>query len=128
MILLVTGGSGCGKSFWAERVMARLPGPRVYLATMACADEESRRRVARHRAQRAHLDFETVERPTDLGGVRIPPEAAVLLEDLPNLLANEMFAGGDPGRIAPQLEALADCVAEVVYSVPVAVRGVLPCV
>ena len=34
--------------------------------------------------------------------------AAVLLEDLPNLLANEMFGGGDPDRILPDILSLAD--------------------
>ena len=61
------------------------------------AVKESRERVLRHRAQREGLGFETVERRTDLAGAELPAEASVLLEDLSNLLANEMFmpAGGD---------------------------------
>ena len=54
MIVLVTGGSGCGKSTWAEKLMGSLQEDRrVYIATMQVYDEESRQRVARHRAQRA---------------------------------------------------------------------------
>ncbi len=34
MIALITGGSGCGKSTWAEGLAVRLGGRRYYLATM----------------------------------------------------------------------------------------------
>ena len=62
MIILVTGGSGCGKSTWAEKLVQSLPsGKRVYIATMQVYDRESEIRVQRHRAQRAGLGFRTVE-------------------------------------------------------------------
>ena len=49
MIVLVTGGSGCGKSTWAEKLVASLPNEnRVYIATMQVYDEESVKRVERH--------------------------------------------------------------------------------
>ena len=67
MIILLTGGSASGKSGWAEGLAAALHrrsgGALIYLATMAAEDGESRRRVARHRAQRAGRGFLTVERP-----------------------------------------------------------------
>lgn len=170
MIILLTGGSGCGKSTYAERIVAALPREkRVYLATMRVCDEESAHRVQRHRAQRADLGFATVECEKDLASAAIEAGSIVLLEDLVNLTANEMFGGGDVGRIAPALDALAaacshlimvtndvfsdgeayepstqaylralarvnahaaalaDCVAEVVYSIPVCMKGELPC-
>ena len=81
MIVLVTGGSGCGKSTWAERLIASMPeGQRVYIATMQVYDEESVRRVARHRAQRAHLDFATIECEQNLAAAEIPQGSVVLLE------------------------------------------------
>ena len=62
MIWLVTGGSGCGKSTWAEKLVQSLPGEkRIYIATMQVYDQESEKRVQRHRAQRANLGFRTVE-------------------------------------------------------------------
>ena len=62
MIVLVTGGSGCGKSTWAEKLVSALPAEkRVYIATMQVYDEESVQRVARHRAQRANKGFTTIE-------------------------------------------------------------------
>ena len=72
MIVLVTGGSGSGKSAFAERLIENLPREkRVYAATMQVYDGESVRRVQRHRAQRAGLGFETVECPKDLAGAGI---------------------------------------------------------
>jgi adenosylcobinamide kinase/adenosylcobinamide-phosphate guanylyltransferase len=170
MILLVTGGSGCGKSTWAEAQISALEGDqRVYLATMLARDGESLRRVARHRARCRHLGFETLECPVDIASAEIAPGSVVLLEDLVNLTANEMFDGGSPARIVPALQDLAarcshlvmvtndlfsdggnyspsvqeylrcladihreaagmaDCMVEMVYSIPVVLKGELPC-
>lgn len=170
MIVLLTGGSGCGKSTYAERLIQTLPKKnRVYIATMQVYDDESVKRVERHRAQRADKGFVTIEQPKELASAAIEPGSTVLLEDLVNLTANEMFDGGDVNRIVPDLEALAkkcanlimvtndvfsdgikypestdayirnlaainnraaelaDSVIEVVYSIPIAVKGELPC-
>ena len=109
MIVLVIGGSGSGKSAYAEKLVKRLSDKnRVYIATMRVWDHESEIRVARHRAQRADLGFATIECPVNLGEVQLPEHAAVLLEDIPNLIANEMFdANGDVNRILPALQRLA---------------------
>lgn len=171
MIVLVTGGSGSGKSTWAEKLIAALPQEnRIYIATMQVYDDESVKRVARHRAQRADKGFTTIECEKDLAAAEVPAGSAVLLEDLVNLMANEMFDGGDVNRIVPALKALAkkcrhlvmvtndvfsdgvayaestqeylrqlaainaqaaalaDSVVEVVYSIPMCVKGELPCV
>ncbi|MBQ2977047.1 MAG: bifunctional adenosylcobinamide kinase/adenosylcobinamide-phosphate guanylyltransferase [Clostridia bacterium] len=171
MIMLVTGGSGCGKSTWAEKLVSSLPREnRIYIATMQVYDDESVQRVARHRAQRADKGFTTIECEKNLAAADIPEGSVVLLEDLVNLMANEMFDGGDVERIIPALHELAkkcrhlvmvtndvfsdgisyaestreylrqmakinagaaeiaDCVVEVVYSIPVCVKGALPCV
>ena len=171
MIVLVTGGSGCGKSTWAEKLIQTLPEEkRVYVATMQVYDRESELRVERHRKQRADKGFRTVECEKNLAGAPVEDGSTVLLEDLVNLTANEMFDGGDPERIVPALRTLAsrcrhlvmvtndlfsdgaeyspsvqeylrclaeinrqaaemaDCVVEVVYSIPVPLKGELPCV
>ena len=108
MIVLVTGGSGCGKSTWAEGLAASLPeGKRIYVATMQVYDNESVQRVERHRAQRADKGFQTIECEKDLASADIDEGSIVLLEDLVNLMANEMFDGGDVSRIVPALDALA---------------------
>lgn len=93
MLVLVTGGSGSGKSAFAEdRVLSFGEARRIYIATMQHFDEEGEKRVARHRKMRAGKGFETMERYTDLKNLAIPPDSVVLLECMSNLSANEMFA------------------------------------
>lgn len=102
-LICVTGGSGSGKSAIAEQMAAQLSDAgKVYLATMQCGDEESRKRVARHRAMRAEKNFVTIERPVDLAHLSLPPCEVVLLECLSNLAANEMFAPKGAGAQAEQ--------------------------
>jgi adenosylcobinamide kinase/adenosylcobinamide-phosphate guanylyltransferase len=93
MRILIVGGAGSGKSQYAESVACRLGGngPKLYLATMAARDPESLARIQKHRIQRQDKGFETVERDRDLPGLTLVPEATILLEDLGNLVANELF-------------------------------------
>ncbi len=67
MLAVVTGGSGSGKSAFAEEtVLSFGPAKRIYIATMHPFDEESHKRMARHRKMRAGKGFETVECYTGL--------------------------------------------------------------
>lgn len=95
MLILVIGGSGSGKSEYAENTAVSLAEekglPLYYIAAMRPFGEEGRRRVERHRRLRAGKGFETIERYTDLSGLELPKEGVVLLECLSNLTANEMF-------------------------------------
>ena len=95
MLTLVTGGSGSGKSAFAEdRVLSFGEAKRIYIATMHPFDEESHKRIERHRKMRAGKGFETVECYTGLKKVRLPEsdkDRVVLLECMSNLAANEMF-------------------------------------
>lgn len=97
MLILVSGGSASGKSKYAEDLVVKAPpGERIYVATMRVWDEESRRRVERHRAMRAGKGFRTEERPVHLSEMPVPAGAVVLLEDLSNLTANEWFGPAGP--------------------------------
>lgn len=58
---------------------------------MQAFDEESHRRIRRHRHMRAGKGFETIERYTELDELLIPKDCVVLLECMSNLVANEMF-------------------------------------
>ena len=89
---VVTGGSGSGKSAFAEdKIVSFGPAKRIYIATMHPYDEESHKRVARHQKMRAGKGFETVECYTGLKNLDFPENAVVLLECMSNLVANEMF-------------------------------------
>lgn len=98
MLSLITGGSGSGKSAYAERLVQEGGGSRrYYLATMAPSGEEARERIARHRAMRADKGFETIEVYEHLERVILPGKAkntVVLLECMSNLVANEQFGVG----------------------------------
>ena len=91
MLTLVIGGAASGKSAFAESLCVQRLLPRTYLATMQVWDAECAARVAKHRAMRAEKQFATVECPLHLDRVRLPQRGTVLLEDLGNLVANELY-------------------------------------
>lgn len=91
MRYLITGGSGSGKSAYAEELASTLLLPVYYLATMQAYGEEGKKRVKRHRSLRSGRNFHTIEKSLAVNEVTIPKESVVLLECLSNLMANEMF-------------------------------------
>lgn len=99
MFSVVTGGSGSGKSAFAEQlVLESGEQKRYYIATMQCFDAETEARIQRHRRMRAQKNFETIECPADLENVSVEPGSTVLLECMSNLAANEYFRTDFDGR------------------------------
>ena len=95
MITLVTGGSGSGKSAYAEKILASCIGEKYYIATMQVYDAEGEKKVEKHRKLRAGKGFVTVESPVDVGKIEFcgkTEKKAALLECMSNLVANEMFS------------------------------------
>ena len=93
MIVLITGGSGSGKSAFAEETVMRLGAlPRYYIATMDCLDEETRQRISRHRRMREGKAFTTLEQPVHLERCVLPEKGVALVECISNLVANELFS------------------------------------
>ena len=117
MMTLILGGSGSGKSAFAEDYLLRLAADKqksykseyrkYYIATMQIWDEEMQAKVDRHHRLRQGKGFTTIEQPVALEKA---PETmresenteqpwtqmrhvAVLLECMSNLVANEMFSG-----------------------------------
>lgn len=122
MMELVTGGSGSGKSAYAEEALCRLDsspdrgqgnetgtqqdGQRYYIATMPPWDKETEKKIERHRAMRSGRGFHTLEWYTDLEG-KLEREgcpylekADILVECLSNLTANEMYMKEGAGENA----------------------------
>lgn len=90
MKVLVIGGSGSGKSEYAEKLAMRLKKNKVYYAAcMIPYGNEGKRRVERHRKMREGRGFITIEQYRDID--RISVEDTVIVECVSNLLANEMF-------------------------------------
>lgn len=97
MITLVYGGSGSGKSAFAEDLVCKTNySNRYYLATMKSFDEESEKRIKRHKSLRDGKGFITVESPVDIENAIIDKDSIVLLECMSNLVANEMFRDENP--------------------------------
>jgi adenosylcobinamide kinase/adenosylcobinamide-phosphate guanylyltransferase len=86
---LVVGGSGSGKSEFAQRLARRFGDPVAYLATGKADGPEMAWRVRKHRTSRpAH--WPTVEAPRGLAAAlaaAVGPVPAVLLEDVGSLAA-----------------------------------------
>lgn len=92
MMYLVTGGSGSGKSAYAEeKILSFGKKERIYIATMCAYDKESKERIQRHREMRRDKQFRTIEQYTNLSAVTVPKESVVLLECMSNLVANELY-------------------------------------
>lgn len=92
---LITGGSGSGKSAFAEDLAVQAGKKRLYLATMEPFGEEGRERVRKHRKMRAGKGFETLEWYRDLDRLELEGnDRVILLECMTNLVANELFEGG----------------------------------
>lgn len=105
---LITGGSGSGKSAYAEMCLTGSQKacdlPLLYVATMMPFGEETKKKIARHRKLRAGKGFVTLERYTDLAGMEVPDNGGVLLECVSNLAANELY--GEDGVLREEGEAL----------------------
>lgn len=92
MLHLITGGSGSGKSAFAEeQVLQAGEGQRIYIATMIPYGKEGKQRVERHRQLRREKKFETIECYRNLASLKVPKNSVVLLECMSNLVANEIF-------------------------------------
>lgn len=100
MLYLVTGGSGSGKSEYAEELICNLcrkkgGGEKYYIATMIPYGEETKKKIARHRELRKEKAFLTKECFLDLKTFvqeeMLPKRRFVLLECMSNLVANELF-------------------------------------
>lgn len=63
MTVFISGGAKCGKSTLAQNLTLTLAegGKHYYVATMISTGEEDDERIRRHIADRAGMDFETVE-------------------------------------------------------------------
>lgn len=114
MFHLITGGSGSGKSAYAESEICRLREESqstglYYIATMFPNDSETLCKIKRHQDLRKGNAFHTLE--CYIGLQRLAFEmresfaresACVLLECMSNLTANELYMDGGAGELAEQ--------------------------
>lgn len=122
MFHVITGGSGSGKSAYAEEELLRLAenspdAENYYIATMEPFGEETLKKIERHRKLRAGKGFQTMECYVGLADCaeKLVKEAGgkdanekdedcdrkkrcVLLECMSNLVANEMYRPDGAGE------------------------------
>ena len=107
-LTLVLGGTSSGKSAVAEALVARLPEPVTYLATMEVGgDDDLAARVAAHRARRP-ASWATLEVGAELVEVLSPLRGTVLLDSLgPWVAAGERHRGDVVDDLCATLRARA---------------------
>lgn len=116
MLCMVTGGSGSGKSEYAEKLACeqankgvselaceqeyKSGGRLYYVATMkpyvdasGKIDKETADKIFRHQRMRSNKGFTTIEQYHSIGELEFSGDDVVLLECMSNLLANEMYSG-----------------------------------
>jgi len=104
MLHMIIGGSGSGKSEYAEKIAydsfeaGMETGRLIYIATMYpysfgtdTVDDESAKKIDKHRKMRAGKGFVTCECYTDIVNIDCCSEDVLLLECISNLLANELY-------------------------------------
>ena len=120
MMVLIIGGSGSGKSAYAEEYIGRIAGKgnKYYLATMQVFDEEGKKKVARHQRLRKNKGFLTIEQPIEIEKTlpKIKAGSSVLLECISNLTANEMFLNENPEKNPRSCKEVTDSVVEGIQS------------
>lgn len=123
MLVLITGGSGSGKSAYAEEYIGFLSegDAKYYIATMEIFDEEGKVKIQRHQKMRDGKGFLTIEQSKDIekasaGMTNEKVSKTALLECMSNLVANEMFSEGQPkkceevsGKIMQGIKELYNC-------------------
>lgn len=106
MVHLVTGGSGSGKSEYAENMLCQYRKGKeerlIYVATMFPCSEETKQKIERHRQMRRGKGFKTVECYTGLANIaeelNTYGPCAVLIECISNLTANELYQEDGAGQ------------------------------
>ncbi len=116
MTVVVTGGSGSGKSEYAENAAAGLfekfsAEKLIYIATMRPFGQEAFERIEKHRNMRKGKGFVTVEcysgivRIEDILGYNLR-NSVVLLECMSNLAANEIFFEKNENAVSDIVEGI----------------------
>lgn len=92
-LIVISGKNDSGKSLFAENLIAKHKSKLYYIATMIPKTADNRDRIEKHKKQRENLAFTTLELPYSLSEARVE-DGAVLLEDVSNLVANNIFDKG----------------------------------
>ncbi len=90
-MILITGGSSSGKSEFAEQLVYKMGGQRLYLATGKVTDEEMAARVLKHRRRRGS-SWETIEGNPSMDPAVYKEYDGILLDSVTTWVTNLLFA------------------------------------
>lgn len=92
-MILVLGGSGSGKSEYAENLLSDIRENKFYIAAMKPFGSEGLKRVSKHKMLREGKCFTTLEQSEDIEESlkAMNKDSSALIECISNLTANEMF-------------------------------------
>lgn len=113
-LLFISGGVRSGKSAYAEKMLtgnSKDKGRLVYIASGQATDDEMKKRIRQHKAERAGFHWHTIERPTALEKAlpSIQKGDDVLWDCMTTWLANELYEGWETGTPCIQRS---NCMAE----------------
>ncbi len=129
---LITGGSGSGKSAYAENCVTAVSSRRVYIATMIPYGEDGKRRVERHRNLRREKHFVTVECYTGLEQLDLKCSVRKTAQELPACESEALNEDAHSSNITVLLECMSNLVANEMFepngagedTVPAVLRGI----
>ena len=103
-LFFVLGGAGSGKSIFAEKMIARMPPPWIYIATAEPRDEEMTSRIDVHQKRR-DCRWQLREAYWDLPAVlaSVSNDTPLLVDCLTLWLSNIMLADKDLGSASDAL-------------------------
>ena len=91
-IILITGGSRSGKSFWAQNTAEDIAPRRVFIATCPVVDDEMQERINKHKKARDEKNWHTVEESLNVAGaIDSSHEFPVALVDCLTLWINNLM-------------------------------------
>jgi adenosylcobinamide kinase/adenosylcobinamide-phosphate guanylyltransferase len=111
--VLVLGGARSGKSAYALQRAQEWEGRLAYLATAEVKDEEMRRRISRHRAQRRSRRWVTIEEP-----IEVVWQLKELEDSVGGVVLDCVTLWVSNALLTNQQEALENQVAELVEEIP----------
>lgn len=108
-VVLIGGGVRSGKSAFAVRRALELGERRAFVATAEAWDDEMRKRIAAHKAERAGL-FDTIEEPLELVAAleRARAHDVVVIDCLTLYVSNLLMKDLDDETILGRFDALVD--------------------
>ena len=105
-VTMLTGGARSGKSRMAVDMATACSGRRIFIATAEPCDDEMRKRIAMHQAERGQA-FETREAPHDLAGaiLDVPADTRITVIDCLTVWVGNLMHRHGLDAEYPEIEA-----------------------